>query len=181
MTRSDPLAVAAGVSVQPLPPSRWPEYKSLRLLALMSDPHAFGSSYEREAAFGDELWSQRLAEHRNGRSWTFFAEAHDTGLVGMISGFRTGEDLARRAVHVYAMFVAPQARGRGVARALMARLLEELSSEGGIGLASLEVNTEQQGAVRLYRSFGFTVEETTLQTMGDGAQHLSARMAKLLA
>jgi len=101
--------------------------------------------------------------------------------VGMLSGFRTDEDLARHTVHIYAMFVAPEARGRGVARALMARLLEEFSSGTAIRLASLEVNTEQLAAVRLYQSFGFTVEETTLQAMGDGAQHLSARMEKRLA
>ncbi|KAI4602661.1 hypothetical protein KJ359_007879 [Pestalotiopsis sp. 9143b] len=36
------------------------EYKPFRLTALRQDPDAFGSTYEREAASGDEYWHRRL-------------------------------------------------------------------------------------------------------------------------
>ncbi|KAK7923172.1 hypothetical protein PG985_007243 [Apiospora marii] len=40
------------------------EYKPFRLAALKQDPHAFGSTYAREAAFPDETWLERLSDPR---------------------------------------------------------------------------------------------------------------------
>jgi ribosomal protein S18 acetylase RimI-like enzyme len=176
MTTSEDYATAAGIDVRHLMPDRWPEYKALRLRALQSDPQAFGSSYQREAAFTDVQWQQRLAEHQNRRSWTYFAEDGEHRLLGMVSGFRDDHDLGHHSVHIYAMFVDKAARGRGVARALMARLLEEFSRDGDIRTAILEVNTEQEAARKLYKSFGFEVQDTYQQMMGDGREHRSSRM-----
>lgn len=36
------------------------QYKTFRLLALKTNPEAFGSTYEREIAFSDDIWYGRL-------------------------------------------------------------------------------------------------------------------------
>lgn len=52
------------------------------------------------------------------------------------------------------LFVADSARGRGVARALMARLEAELLDRG-VRLARLETGTRQPEALALYRRLGY--------------------------
>jgi GNAT superfamily N-acetyltransferase len=52
------------------------------------------------------------------------------------------------------MFVAEDARGRGVARALLGRLEDE-ASELGYGELWLETGTEQPEAIALYESSGY--------------------------
>lgn len=45
-------------------------YKAFRLLSLKTAPNRFGSTYEREIAFTDDVWYDRLA---NGQAVTFVA------------------------------------------------------------------------------------------------------------
>ncbi|HEX4506995.1 MAG TPA: GNAT family N-acetyltransferase [Alphaproteobacteria bacterium] len=52
------------------------------------------------------------------------------------------------------MYVRPEARGRGVADAILARLAEEASG-AGLSLLRLETGTQQQAAIRFYRRAGF--------------------------
>jgi hypothetical protein len=49
-------------------------FKSFRLLALKTNPDAFGSSYAREMAFTDDVWYNRLA---NPKAATFIAVQSD--------------------------------------------------------------------------------------------------------
>lgn len=42
------------IQVVTLQPSKWQEYKNLRLLALKEEPQAFGSTYEENAKRPDE-------------------------------------------------------------------------------------------------------------------------------
>jgi GNAT superfamily N-acetyltransferase len=52
------------------------------------------------------------------------------------------------------MYVIPQARGRGVARVLLAAL-EERARELGYVIARLDTGPKQAGAQRLYESAGY--------------------------
>ena len=52
------------------------------------------------------------------------------------------------------MYVRPEARGRGVADAILARLVSEVSA-AGLPLLRLETGTQQQAAIRFYRRAGF--------------------------
>jgi hypothetical protein len=49
-------------------------YKTFRLLALKTDPDAFGSTYSREVAFTEDVWYNRLA---NPQVQTFLALQSD--------------------------------------------------------------------------------------------------------
>jgi putative acetyltransferase len=80
----------------------------------------------------------------------FFAAQDATGVLGtgaLVPAEGYGE--------VKAMFTAPGARGRGIARAILARLEAEARA---LGLACLRLETgpELVAAVALYRSVGFT-------------------------
>lgn len=62
--------------------------------------------------------------------------------------------LSESACEVKRLFVRPQARGTGVGKALVAAIID---AAAGIGYREIKLDTldHMQGAVRLYRSFGF--------------------------
>ena len=143
-----------------LPPARWREAKQLRLEALLDTPTAFASSYEEEAALPEEVWIARLttAVERDGNV-TFFAEV-DGALVGMAGAGWSGKAKLRHVAEVYGVYVAPEIRGRGIARRLMDRLLDELRSMGQIEKVSLGVTSDNAAAVRIYEKLGFEIVGT---------------------
>ena len=140
-----------------LPPERWREAKRLRLEALKTTPEAFASSYEDEASFADEIWIGRLATafKRDG-AMTFFAEV-DGALVGMAGATWSTKAKLRHVAEVYGVYVRPGRRGRGIAKALLTKLLAELESLGQIEKVKLEVNSESGAALRLYEKLGFEI------------------------
>jgi ribosomal protein S18 acetylase RimI-like enzyme len=162
---------------QPLP-AQWQEYKALRLRALQSEPQAFASSYERELAYPDEKWQQRLQELGNGISWVFCAKNADEELVGMIGGYRDESDLQNHSAQIWGVYVDNKMRGKGIAKALMRKILEEFDRNLDIESVILEVNSDQEAATKLYESLGFEAETTYSYKMGDGKEHQITRMKR---
>jgi putative acetyltransferase len=57
------------------------------------------------------------------------------------------------SAEVKSMFVVPEARGRGIGRALLAAIEQAL--RGRVSVLRLETGTRQDAAIRLYESVGF--------------------------
>lgn len=127
----------------------WQELRRVRLAAMSDAPDAFGSSYERELAFDEAGWRERIA-----RSpwWLAWAEG---GAVGVIAAFIAAPDEKPGDRHVVSMWVAPPARGAGVADALMAELVSWAIGDGASTL-SLWVVEENERAKAFYRRHGFS-------------------------
>lgn len=83
-------------------------------------------------------------------------------LVAWIDGEPVGcagvKELDRGVVELKRMYVAPRARGRGVARALLAEL-EIIAAAAGASSIRLLTGEAQPEAVRLYESAGWTRTE----------------------
>ena len=181
MSSDKELTMTADVKIETLSFSQWQEYKELRLRALETEPQAFLSSYEEEAAYPDGKWQQRLEQAGKGKSWIFFARSLNGKLVGMIGGYRDDNDLKNHSAQIWGVYVDRQMRGRGIAKALMARMLEELESDPDVNMAILEVNTDQESAKGLYESFGFQVKTTYSEKLGDGREHQISKLEKSLS
>ena len=97
-----------------LPVERWPEYRELRLRALETDPQAFGQSWEEATNYPDDRWRQRLIDAEAGKGWLVFAE-REGRLIGMSGAYQWPEDVEANRAMVIAVFVEPEARGRGSA------------------------------------------------------------------
>jgi ribosomal protein S18 acetylase RimI-like enzyme len=159
--------------------SDWREYKELRLRALQREPQAFCSSFAREAAWPDEKWRQRLRDATDGETWMFFARL-DGKLVGMIGGGRSDDDMQSHRCHVWGMYVAEEARRKGVAKALVLRLLHRMRGNENVNAVRLEVNVNQELARRLYESLGFSVVGREMVVFGDGSENEVLVMEKAL-
>jgi GNAT superfamily N-acetyltransferase len=74
---------------------------------------------------------------------------------GMPSGCGAFKRLDPDHIEIKRVYVAPEARGRGVAKAIVGRL-EELAREAGYSIARLDTGNNQPEADALYRSLGYT-------------------------
>ncbi|MBC54245.1 MAG: GNAT family N-acetyltransferase [Gammaproteobacteria bacterium] len=139
-------------NIRVLTPADWLTYKSIRLASLRDAPDSFGSTYERESVFMQPEWESRLDPV--GRAKTALPLVAECGVdpVGVAWGLVQDTDL--KVAHVFQMWVSPDARGRGIAKALLNRI-----TDWAIGrnchLIELSVTTTNAAAVGLYDSSGF--------------------------
>jgi len=148
--------------------SEWRELRDLRLAALLDSPDAFWTRHEEALEQTEEEW----------REWAAMPchVAVDCGrFVGMVAAFRGGEDPA--SVDLVALFVAPEARKRGVAAALVAAQLAAARAEG-FRRVGLMVNVENTAARRLYERLGFR-DSGRRAPLRDGPQLLAAMVCRL--
>jgi GNAT superfamily N-acetyltransferase len=95
------------VSVRAIEVGEWALWRSLRLAALREAPEAFTSSYDDWATADEARWRQRL------EGWLNLVASLDGEHVGMASG-KVGDP-----VLLTSLWVAPNARGRGVGDVLV--------------------------------------------------------------
>ena len=86
--------------------------RAVRLRALADAPLAFGSTHAREAAYPPERWRDWAEASSAGGGQAFFFAVDETpgAPVGLASGVIWEADA--ETAHLYAMWVAPEARGR---------------------------------------------------------------------
>jgi RimJ/RimL family protein N-acetyltransferase len=131
-------------------------YQALRLHGLRESPAAFGSTYENEAGTALEEIAERLARGAGGDDVIFGAFNDDGGALVGLAGVRRGTSLkTRHRAGVWGMYVAPEARGRGVGRALVSALIAHARTLEGVERLVLGVESGNEAARTLYHAFGF--------------------------
>jgi GNAT superfamily N-acetyltransferase len=126
--------------------------REIRLRALADTPLAFGSTYAREAAFPPERWEAWASESAAGAAQaTFLAVGEGDVPVGL--AFAVIDADAAQA-HLYSMWVAPEARGRGTGAALVGAVVEWTAANGARTLRTA-VTLGNDAAARLYERAGF--------------------------
>jgi GNAT superfamily N-acetyltransferase len=130
----------------------WPRLREIRLRALADAPDAFGSTLEDERGYDEGGWLRWI------RGWSETTTNHVVVAtdahrwVGLAVGSHTAGD---RVAHVYAMWVEPAARGRGLGRELVEAVAAWALGRGADEL-ELGVTEGNAAADALYRSAGFT-------------------------
>jgi ribosomal protein S18 acetylase RimI-like enzyme len=138
--------------IRPLTPSDWQRYKSIRLRSLENSPDAFGSTFERELTLTDEEWQARVNPAlRDGLALPLIVE-FDGNAVGLACGVIHSADAS--VAHVYQMWISPEMRGKGIAKALLAQI-KTWAVNMNCKRVTLGVTTNNHAAVSLYKSFGF--------------------------
>jgi RimJ/RimL family protein N-acetyltransferase len=124
-----------------------------RLKALESEPTAFGESVEEHRLTTVNALAERL---RSNATDNFVLGAFDgSALVGTVGFYRMQQMKQRHKGWIWGVFVAPEYRGRGLARALLVRLLEMVTEISELRCVLLKVATTQRAARQLYGSVGF--------------------------
>jgi ribosomal protein S18 acetylase RimI-like enzyme len=138
-------------AIRTLHPDDWPIYRDLRLRALADAPQAFGSTFAEESQRMDDIWAARLAAPALGayqQGWPFAAEVGGTP-VGL-----AWVKLEGLHASVYQVWVAPEARGRGVGATLLDAAIGWARARKATEVR-LDVTAGDGAAARLYRRMGF--------------------------
>jgi GNAT superfamily N-acetyltransferase len=135
------------VLVREITADDWELMRDVRLSALAEAPHAFGSTYAREAAFTEELWRGRVNE----RSVNYLAQV----APGQEPAGLAGVHVEDGAAGLVSMWVRPGCRGLGVGEALI-EAAAAWTRARGFGTIFLWVTEPNAAARRLYERCGFT-------------------------
>ncbi len=134
------------IIISKLTSDEWQKYRDIRLLALKSDPHAFGSSYEEEINLTEADWRNRI-------NVMWFAKVnHD--VIGLIGLLQRENQASRHCGYIISLWVKPEFRRQGIAKNLVQKL-KELSVGLGLRKLSLQVSATQPNAKRLYEKLDF--------------------------
>jgi RimJ/RimL family protein N-acetyltransferase len=153
-------------------------FRTLRLRALRESPEAFGSSYEETVGQSTASMAQRMrpdpaAPHN------FVLGAFDPGLIGMIGFYREPRAKTRHKGAIWGMFVACEARGRGIGRALLETVIVEARQIPGLEQIVLLVVAGNQAASGLYLSCGFAVYGVEPRALRVGDQYYDEELMVL--
>lgn len=125
----------------------WERVRAVRLRALRDAPDAFARTLEEEEPQPPEFWRERLGS----QAVTFLASLEDAD-VGIVVGAPFPE--RDGAAGLFAMWVAPAARGRGVGDRLVDAVVD-WARQAGYGRVVLDVGDANLPAIRLYERKGF--------------------------
>lgn len=142
-------------------------YWELRLEALQLSPEAFGSSYE-EAIQRINPIEQVENNLRTEGNYTFGA-FNQNQLIGMVTLVQESSLKFKHRGNIYAMYVSPKVRGKGVGKALITEAINKAKTIEGIEKLNLTVVSTNEPAKKLYTQLGFKVfgvEEKALK-VGD--------------
>ena len=128
--------------VRRLDPDDWRVWRDLRLRSLADSPDAFGSTLEREEAFTEEDWRERVQS----MAVVAFVEGTPSALGG---GYRVRPGW----VQVVAMWTEPAHRRRGLARLVLDTVVRTARSENR--RLVLDVAHGNSAARTTYEHYGF--------------------------
>ncbi|MDN5790196.1 MAG: GNAT family N-acetyltransferase [Micrococcales bacterium] len=137
-----------GFHLHEIHPGDWASHRDIRLEMLRDAPDAFWYTYADEAAFEEADWRSRI-------EGAWLVQAHDrTGVIGSAGLGSHWEPERAHTATLFAMYVAPRARGAGVGKALVRAVLDEARRRGKdrVVLEVADVNTAAMG---LYERSGF--------------------------
>lgn len=131
------------------------EFIRLRLEALTREPYAFARALEDERSRSPESVAFRLCPVPEGNFIVgAFAGKHMVGQAGFV---RCEGRKERHKGTIWGVYVTEAARGQGVAKAMLTRLLDRIGGYTGLEQVSLSVSIPQEAARRLYSALGFEV------------------------
>ena len=135
------------IAVRMLGPEDYDALREIRLEALRLHPANFAADPDQEAAMDKEAWLKRLA------SATSFGGFVDGKLSGLVVFSRPASPKLAHTGDLGAMYVRENARGTGLADAMIAALLDHAAKD--VEQIKLSVNVENARAVKFYERHGF--------------------------
>jgi RimJ/RimL family protein N-acetyltransferase len=133
-------------------------FRALRLRALRDHPDAFAQTYDDAAARPPESYAEQLqAAAASPDDCILGAFDAEGTLVGMVGFRREIYAKVRHRGYIWGMYTAPEARGKGTGRALLAEAIRRARAIPGVEQINLSVVTRNPTARTLYLSMGFEV------------------------
>jgi L-amino acid N-acyltransferase YncA len=133
------------MELQALRPDHWPAVRTIFEAGIASGD----ATFETVAPDWEDWDAQHLAEHR-------LVATDDGRVVGWTALAPVSDRCAYAGVAEDSIYVAPDAQGRGIGRALLAAVVAS-AEQGGIWTVQTGIFPENQASVRLHQACGFRV------------------------
>jgi RimJ/RimL family protein N-acetyltransferase len=165
------------MAIRTLTPADLQEYRLLRLAALHEQPPAFSTPAEKEEQLSLEAIAARLQASED----TYILGAFlDDVLIGTIRFARFDEANEKHRGFMAGLYVRPDVRRRGLARALASEVLIQAKHYPDLRRIHLTVVTAQAAAIQLYKSLGFCIYGTEHEAFSNGGQFYDEHLMELL-
>jgi len=142
----------SGISVRALGEEDWEKYRGVRLTALQDSPGAFVATRAQEEALDEQAWRERMRRSRR------LVAKRGGSPLGVVSLGEGEADFAHTG-ELFGLWVAPEARGTGVAWKLVEAGAAQ-ALQDGCSHVSYWVGTDNGRAVAFASSFGFRPTST---------------------
>jgi GNAT superfamily N-acetyltransferase len=143
------------VAVRPVRVDEVGELYRVRLRSLAEDPDAFDQTVADAEAKGLDPLVDLLTATVDGRELVLFGEVDGT-VVGLVFVSRSRRPRSRHRARLWGMWVAREARGRGVGASLLGEAMRWCRGRG-VEMVDLWVVTDHHQAIRLYERAGFAI------------------------
>ena len=130
--------------------NEWEVWRDLRLAALADAPYAFGSTLAEARERDEASWRSGFpANPHQGANFVGRVDGAEAGMCAVVMNWDPDGDPL-----LVAMWLAPSARGTGLAEALV-RAAEKWCVEHDLNRLLLDVVEDNLRAVRLYQRLGY--------------------------
>ncbi len=144
----------ADVTIRLLTDTDLPAYKALRDVGLRNDPEAFTSDFDRASALPPATYATRLGQPPDDH---FILGAFDPSgaMLGAVVCEREARLKKRHEARLVGMIIAPEARSRGIGKALLKEFDTLVRKLPALEQVILSVTASNAHAVKLYENAGF--------------------------
>lgn len=145
-------------------------FRALRREGLVESPHAFSESAAEHDRFSAPAYATRFGAAIANDNFIIGVFDDSGALIGCCCLSRnTGEKTLHKAT-VWGVYLEPEARGSGAAKAMFGELIRRARSINGLEQIKLGVRTGQNAARKLYLSMGFEpwgLERRSIKVAGE--------------
>jgi ribosomal protein S18 acetylase RimI-like enzyme len=150
----------------------------LRLEALEDSPHSFADAADDHRKMTLESVRARLRSSSPDRNFIVGMFEGDK-LTGMAGFYRYQAGNFSHKGHIWGVYVTPDSRKKGVARALLSEIIRRAKAIPGIEQINLVVSASQAPAKQLYFSLGFRTYGTERRSLKIGGDYVDDELMVL--
>lgn len=145
-------------------------YRILRLRGLHEHPESFCETPQNFEAKSNEQILERIEAQSRLGGFILVATSKNGEFIGTVGLAVNDAEKSRHRAALWGMYVVPEARGQGIALALIDELWARAERIRGLEQVHLAVVTTNQAACRLYKSMGFVTYGTDPKVLKIGDQ-----------
>lgn len=153
------------VSIEQLTEHDWRAFSEIRLRALKTDPHVFGSNYERESHFSEFDWRSRLQAKDN----AIFLICENETPIGITCVSVDRNDPTGKTALLWGSWLAPHARGKGLSKLMYQMRIEWAKGQPTVEKIIVSHRASNSASMRANQKHGFVWTQTTEDVWGDGS------------
>ena len=152
-------------SIQKLDENDWRTFKQIRLRALASDPHVFGSTFERESKNSKAKWRQTLSD-ADGAIFILFNDSEPIGMTGIAI---YGADTTGRTAILWGSWLEPAYRSKGLSKYFYEARLDWAKKHPQVERVIVTHRASNLTSKAANQKFGFVFTHVTEREWNDGS------------